>query len=176
MRWLLFALLLVNALGFFYGMVSYWPQLQGRSVFEWFLIADCPVSVFLFVSILLLLAFGKRVPGLLADFTFVYLIKSAFVTLLIFLLYFQSYDISFSIIASAAHVFMVLQSFLLLPFLSRKPHSLLFLFLLDFSDFFLGTLYYIPSSKYLSVLFYSSLIVNFALFFFKQRLAKIIKH
>jgi uncharacterized membrane protein YpjA len=173
-RWLIPVLLLSNFAGLVFGVSSYWSQLEGRSVLEWFLIADCPVAVLLFMLILFLVWFGKKVPALLADFTFIYLIKNALLTLLVFLLYSSSFDISFSIIASLAHVFMVLQSFLLVPFLSSKPFSLLFLVFLDFSDFFLGTLYYIPSDKHLRFVYYFSLSINLVLFFFKNWLVKLI--
>jgi len=165
-------LIILNMLGFFYGLYSYLPEFAERSFFEMFFVADCPISVLLFTVCMILVLKKIKVPELLADFTFIYLIKNGLLAILVFVLYQDYYTLTFSFLAGAAHLFMILEAFLLLPFLSKKPYALLILTFLDFSDFFLGTRYWLPYEKFAKLIYYCTTFLNFGLFFFKNKLIK----
>lgn len=167
---ILVLLIVINLAGTIFGFYSYQPQIKDKNMIEWFLIADCPVAVLLFTCCLFLMILNRRVPGLLADFAFIYTIKNSLMTILIFLLYHNSFAASFSILASSAHLFMILESSLLIPLLSNKPHSLILLVLLDFSDFFMGTLYSLPDTSHLKTIFFTVILLNFGLYSLKNKL------
>ena len=125
------------------------------------------------IIILLFIWRKKKVPETLADFTFMYLIKNAFITFFA-VIYYPAQN-TVDLLSLAGHLFMIFESFLLLPFLSKKPHSLLILVLLDFIDFFLGTHFMMPTNLNLKLFFYYTISLNFLAYFLKNYLVKIVR-
>ncbi len=143
-------LIITNLLGFFAGMVTYYPQLKETPFYLWLVVVDCPVAVFLFAVLCVLLYFRIEVPDALTFFTSAYLIKFGIWTMLVIILYWNYYvwNEVLGILIFVLHFGMVLEGLILLPKISpniRNSVTILSLLLVnDLFDYFLGTHPVIP--------------------------------
>ncbi|MBN2014603.1 MAG: DUF1405 domain-containing protein [Candidatus Altiarchaeota archaeon] len=163
---LLLFLILLNFLGFLFGVYYYMPQLDETPQWLWLVVIDCPLYVLLFAIILLFELLSRPLPDVLKFITSVGLFKYGVWTVIVVLLHF---DYFFSInpvvygLILPMHVGMALESLVLLnlfrPTRSSTLLVALFFVLNDVSDYVYGTLPRIPET-WVSLLFIESLLVS----------------
>jgi len=159
-------LILINFLGFLFGIYYYMPQLDDIPQSMWLIVIDCPLYVLLFSIVLSLELLKKPLPGILKFITSVGLFKYGLWTVIVILLHF---DFFFSInplvysLLLPMHVGMALESTLLFslfrPTKTTTLFVILFFILNDISDYVFGTLPRIPET-WVSLLFIESLAVS----------------
>jgi len=160
-RKLLLSLVILNVLGFFAGMWTYYPQMMENPPHLWLIVLDCPIAVLLFAIICAYVLLRLDVPDALEFFTSVYLIKFAVWTMLVIALYWNYYltDEILGVSTFILHAGMVLEGLILIPRIRpKKYYTVIILALLlinDFFDYFLGTHTAIPS-EYLGFFMYES--------------------
>jgi uncharacterized membrane protein YpjA len=121
-RWLLFAILLINIAGSFFGLYYYWDQLAMTPWYLWIAVPDCPLYTFFMVIALTLILIGKPWNTFNA-ITAVGLSMYGTWTVLV-LLYFGEFFFS-PVYATGSwerlisHGGMALEGFLLLPYLTK---------------------------------------------------------
>lgn len=175
-RPMIFSLIIINFLGFVFGVYYYMPQLDETPTHLWLLVIDCPLYVLLFSVILLFRLLKDSLPEILKFITCVGLFKYGLWTMLVLLLYygfFFSVDPILSSFLFVSHLFMAIESFLVLRLFHPTVYStiaVIFFFVLnDVSDYFFGTLPQIPET-YVQQLFFVSVAVSLLYPFFVYRL------
>jgi len=159
-------LILINFLGFLFGIYYYMPQLGDTPQYMWLLVIDCPLYVVLFSIILPLELLERPLPDILKFITSVGLFKYGLWTVIVILLHFDFFfsinPLAYSLLLPM-HVGMILESILLFSlFRSTTPSTLfviLFFILNDLSDYVIGTLPRIPET-WVQLLFLESVIVS----------------
>ncbi len=165
-RFIAFILILVNLVGFIYGVYYYMPQLDDTPKNVWLLVVDCPLYVILFSIVLFFELLKKPLPGILKFITatglFKYGMWTVIVVILHFDLFFSAHPLEYSILLPL-HLGMALESLLLLGLFRPNSDSTLFVIsffvLNDVSDYVFGTLPRIPET-WVPLLFVESLVVS----------------
>jgi uncharacterized membrane protein YpjA len=165
-RSLIWILIIVNFLGFLFGIYYYMPQLDDTPEEMWLLVIDCPLYVLLFSIILFMELLGRPLPPILKFITSVGLFKYGLWTVIVILSHYEFFFTSNPLVYGLLlpmHVGMTLESILLYSLFPPTPRTTLFVvsfFVLnDLSDYLLGTLPRIPDT-WVSLLFIESLIVS----------------
>ncbi len=143
-RWLLFAILLINVAGSFFGLYYYWDQLAMTPWYLWLAVPDCPLYTF-FMVIALALILIKKPSNTFNAITAVGLSMYGTWTVLV-LLYFGEFFFSPMYAMGSwerliSHGGMALEGFLLLPYLTKtRPFAwaitALWFITLDAVDYF----------------------------------------
>lgn len=172
--------MVINLLGTQYGFYYYYKQLSETPFYLTLFVPDCPLYTFFMALILILYLLEYEIPSLVANITFVGLIKYGIWTEFVFSI-FPKYFFSDSLhnqtmILLFFHIGMILQSILLIPFISKSKKIFfftLFWFLLnDFFDYIIGTIPYLPSPALNSILAFESVFVSVLFSCFTYRLAQ----
>jgi uncharacterized membrane protein YpjA len=162
-RKLLLLLVIFNALGFFAGMYSYYPQLSETPSYLWLVVLDCPIAVLLFAFVCALLCLRTEVPNAFKFFTSAYVIKYGIWTVITLILYWNYYvaNETLGILTLVLHVGMVAEGIILIPRIRPDKYNgaiiLALLLLNDFFDYFLGTHPVIPP-EHVAFLMYESFV------------------
>lgn len=159
------SLIIINIIGTIYGIYYYIPQLSSTPIWFWLLVVDCPLFTFLFALSLLL----DIKSEFFNFFTSVGLIKYGFWTVFTVWLMFEQFmkvDPIIYPILIFLHIGMTFEFIFLLSKLKISKLNFLTIpiFLInDYSDYFLGTHPWLPSTSWLSLLtqvsFVSSLLI-----------------
>jgi uncharacterized membrane protein YpjA len=178
-RKILFFLVLANLVGAFYGFVFYY----GKKFFLtplhlWLFVPDCPLFSFLFAFSVFLVLMDKE-KSFLFFFTLAGSLKYGFWTVFVLLFFSGFYftpenHLMYSVLL-VAHVFLFVESFLLIKKIKFKLFylvpSLLFFVANDLSDYFLDTHPPLPESE-LNFMFYFTLLSSLAFVAFALLLVK----
>lgn len=138
-------LLLINLIGFVFGIYYYTFQLQHTPWYLWLLVIDCPLFVLLFI-----IAYAAR-SDLFRFFTSVGLFKyglwTVFVILILYPLFIEWDPVLYPLIL-VLHIGMMLESFILLPREFRLSNLLVIpaFILFDLADNFFGTMPLLPTT------------------------------
>jgi uncharacterized membrane protein YpjA len=146
-RSLIALLLLINLAGVAFGIYYYWQQLASAPLWSWPAIPDSPIATALFVAVMALLLFRKRVPGWLATFAIFALVKTGIWTDFVMIVwpqfFFQPSYFWYYLTLFILHAGMVLEAVVIVKYADFSPRTVLVALLLfaagDFSDYFLGT-------------------------------------
>ena len=157
-------LLIINIIGFFYGLYYYQVQLEETNPLLWVFTLDSPLPVLLFAFVCYFLYRKKEPPRLLIIFAIIGLIKYGFWTDLALLLewnYFYGFSPLITSMNIPLHAGMILEGILLLPLLKKEKIirnlsiAAAFFLINDYLDYFFGTVTSIPNT-YKSVLVYEA--------------------
>jgi uncharacterized membrane protein YpjA len=149
-------LVAVNILGTFIGIYYYWGQLVNSPIYQWIFIADCPLYALLFA---VTVAFKSKKLSFLTFFGSVKYASWTVFVITAFPEFYFSIDATYYSILLVLHIFMFLQSFLLLPWIKENATEILTVtswFLLnDVADYFFGTVGNIPTYGFQTILVFS---------------------
>ena len=157
-------LLIINIIGFFYGLYYYQVQLEETNPLLWVFTLDSPLPVLLFAAICFLILRKKEPPQLLIIFTIIGLIKYGFWTDLALLLewnYFFGFSPLITSMNIPLHAGMILEGILLLPLLKKEKLirnlsiAAAFFLVNDYLDYFFGIVTSIPDT-YKGILAYEA--------------------
>src|SRR3989344_1801184 len=157
-------LLIINIIGFFYGLYYYQVQLEETNPLLWVFTLDSPLPVLLFAAICFLILRKKEPPQLLIIFTIIGLIKYGFWTDLALLLewnYFFGFSPLITSMNIPLHAGMILEGIVLMTLLKKEKIirnlsiAAAFFLINDYLDYFFGTVTSIPNT-YKSVLVYEA--------------------
>jgi len=174
------SLLIANIIGTQYGFYYYHAQLS-KTPFDFYVFVPyCPLYTLFMVLIIGMFILKYEIPSLLAGITFVGLVKYGIWTEFVFFIFpeyfFSPALFNQTIILIFLHIGMILEAFLLVPFVSGSKsefYLMLSWFLInDFFDYYLGTAPLLPASSMHYVLALESVIVSFAVSFIIYRLAQ----
>ena len=173
-------LLIINIIGFFYGLYYYQVQLEETNPLLWVFTLDSPLPVLLFAAICFLILRKKEPPQLLIIFTIIGLIKYGFWTDLALLLewnYFFGFSPLITSMNIPLHAGMILEGILLLPLLKKEKLirnlsiAAAFFLVNDYLDYFFGIVTSIPDT-YKGILVYeaflSTVITIAAIYVYKK--------
>jgi uncharacterized membrane protein YpjA len=154
-KWLL-ALIIINIVGFFYGLYYYSYQLSTTPFYLWILVLDSPIAVLLFAIVCGLKFFNKKIPQFLLILTIAYVIKYGFWTMLVIWIYwpyFSTYLPEIHTLNFFLHFGMILEGIVLIQLIKPKAKLaksifavMILLLINDFFDYMLGTVTRIPET------------------------------
>jgi uncharacterized membrane protein YpjA len=162
---LLWLILIGNLIGAVYGFVFYYgAKFSSVPLHLWLFLPDCPLfSLFFALAVLLILL--KKENSHYFFFTLIGSLKYGFWTVFVLLyynwFYFTPENSFMYAVLLIAHIFLFIESFLLIKKIKFKLYylipSLVFFLANDFSDYFLNTYPPLPLSE-LNFMFYFTLI------------------
>ncbi len=165
---ILLFLVLVNIVGFIYGIYFYYYQLIETPFYLWVFVLDSPIPVLLFALIGIYFLLNKKIPQILVLLSFFGLVKYGIWTVLVLLLFWKEFMLASPFIYSLnlpLHIGMIVEALSLKRFLQPTKKQVLaaflFFFINDILDYFFGTLPYIPRVP--DYLFIESIAVTFTI-------------
>ena len=161
-------LVIINIVGFFFGMYYYWYQLSITPWFLWIFVIDCPLYALLFAVVLTMRLKGKT-SNLLNTVTSIGLVKYGLWTGIVVVLFWNYYFSTAAIIYSMIfplHIGMILEGLLLIPktrvAIFYLPLVTSWFLINDFMDYIVGTVPLIPPG-YMPFLFIESVAATFVM-------------
>ncbi|MFH1695079.1 MAG: DUF1405 domain-containing protein [Candidatus Micrarchaeota archaeon] len=165
---LMYFLILANLIGAVYGFVFYYgKQFLETPLYLWLFVPDCPLFS-LFFAICLLLILLKKENSFFFFLSLAGALKYGFWTVFVLLFfnefYFTPENFLVYSVLLISHIFLFIESFLLIKKIKFKFYffllSLLFFIANDLSDYFLNTRPGLPLTE-LNFMFYFTLISSF---------------
>ena len=163
-RKIVLLLLIINVIGFFYGLYYYQAQLSETPFYLWVFTLDSPLPVLFFAVVCFLILRKKEPPQILILLAIIGLIKYGFWTDLALILewdYFFSFSPFITSLNIPLHAGMILEGVILMPMIKKEKllRNILpvFAFFLvnDYLDYFFGTVTSIPDT-YKGILAYEA--------------------
>ena len=177
---LVLLLLIINVIGFFYGLYYYQAQIEETPAYLWIFTLDSPIPVLLFAAICVFLYRKKEAPQLLLIFAIIGLIKSGLWTDIVLILewnYFFGFSPLITAMNLPLHAGMILEGIVLMTLLKKEKIirnlsiAVAFFLVNDYLDYFFGTVTSIPG-RYKGLLAYeaflSTVLIIAAIYAYKK--------